>query len=69
MLDAYCLRYHVTNTARILFALNYFDEADQQPMPELLWDVQWEDIKDTIVQWVREAANVSPADRIGSADF
>lgn len=53
MLLAYRRRYHIRDAAHVMFALSYFDDAEQEPMPDLLWDVDWPTIRQTIESWIR----------------
>jgi hypothetical protein len=53
MVGAYRTRFAVTDTAHLLYALAYFDDAEDEPMPEVLWDVDWSTIRQTIEGWVR----------------
>jgi len=53
MLRAYQRRYHVADVGHVWYALAYFDDAEQEPMPEMLWDVPWTLIRQTIESWVR----------------
>jgi len=55
MLDSYCQKFGIRDAAHLLYALTYFADADAEPMPVLLWDdLSWEDVKETIRNWVRE---------------
>ncbi len=36
------------------YALAYFDDADRERTPRLLWDVTWRTMKETIQHWVRD---------------
>lgn len=54
LLGAYQRRYDVADVGHVLYGLSYFDDAEQEPMPEMLWDVQWTAIRQTIEGWVRE---------------
>ena len=42
--------------ARVLAALCYFDDADDQPMPTMLVPCDWEAIKHDILRQVRAIA-------------
>ena len=37
----------------VLYALAYFDDADREPKPKMLWKADWKEIKKTITGWVR----------------
>ncbi|MBM4162552.1 MAG: nucleotidyl transferase AbiEii/AbiGii toxin family protein [Ignavibacteria bacterium] len=54
MLNAYRRRYHVKDTLHVLQALTYFDEADEQRAPTMLWNVAWADVKRKLQGCVRE---------------
>ena len=56
MLDWYCRKFGTEDTSRVLYSLSYFEDAEAEPMPQMLHDASWEEIKSTIQQWVREAA-------------
>jgi hypothetical protein len=56
MLDAYRRKYSLDDVARILYSLTYFDDADPEPMPRMLWESNWDAMKDTIRKWVKEMA-------------
>jgi len=53
MLRAYQRRYHIADIGHLWYALAYFDDAEQQPMPEMLWDAPWSVMRQTIESWVR----------------
>jgi hypothetical protein len=53
MLACYREKFSVQDVARILFALCYFDDADPAPMPKMLIETPWEDVKHAIRQWVK----------------
>jgi hypothetical protein len=54
MLDWYQKKFNITNTAHLLFSLNYFDDADRERMPRMAWNVGWRTIKQTISTWVKD---------------
>jgi hypothetical protein len=56
LLDTYRQKYGIADIAHILYGLVYFDDADRQPMPKMLWDMSWRTIKVSIRKWVREIA-------------
>jgi hypothetical protein len=53
MLAAFRQRYSVSDDSRVLCSLVYFEDAEPEPMPTMLWDVDWNEIKRTIRDWVR----------------
>lgn len=56
LLDLYRQKYAVDDIAHLLYALVYFDDADPEPLPTLLWDLDWQTVKDTVHAWVRTVA-------------
>ena len=56
MLELYRRKYSVEDIAHVLYSLSYFDDADREPMPRMLWEVDWESAKQTIQSWVRRIA-------------
>ena len=53
MLQWYREKYAVEDIAHLLYSLNYFDDADGERLPRMLWDVRWRTIKETIRRWVQ----------------
>ena len=49
----YQRKFAVKDAGHLLFALAYFDDADGEPMPSMLWPVSWAEIKRAIRGWVR----------------
>jgi len=54
VLDLYKKRYAVEDIGHVLYGLAYFDDADREKTPMMLWDVEWDAIKENIRQWLRE---------------
>jgi hypothetical protein len=54
MLALYQRKFSIADPARVRYSLCYFDDADPQPMPEMLLDVPWERVTKTIRGWVKE---------------
>jgi hypothetical protein len=40
----------------LLHALAYFDDAEKERMPVMLWKTSWQSVKQSIRSWVREIA-------------
>ena len=55
MLHLYQKKFAVQDIAHVLYGLAYFDDADKERMPRMLWDIDWKTIKKTIRGGVREA--------------
>jgi hypothetical protein len=56
MLDLYSEKFETSDLGHVLFSLTYFDDAEAESMPEMLWNVEWGVIRQAIEQWVREFA-------------
>jgi hypothetical protein len=56
MLAAYTSKYGIADIAHVLYALTYFDDAEHDRMPVMLWDVSWPRIKRAIAGWASEIA-------------
>ena len=56
MLELYRRKFSIGDIAHVLYSLSYFDDADREPMPNLLWDIDWDSAKQEIQGWVRESA-------------
>ena len=54
MLTLYQRRYKAGDLGHTIFALTYFDDAEEEAAPEMLWSVGWKEIRSTIEDWVRE---------------
>jgi hypothetical protein len=54
MLELYGRKYGVSDVGHLVYALTYFDDAEQEDPPEMLWQVEWDDVRRTIERWVLE---------------
>jgi hypothetical protein len=50
----YRRKYDVADVAHLLYGLAYFDEADRERMPRMLWDADWRTVKGAIRDWLRD---------------
>jgi hypothetical protein len=55
MLDWYREKFEVDDVAHLLYALVYFDDADAEPSPSMIWKVNWREVKSTLREWARTA--------------
>jgi hypothetical protein len=55
MLQLYQEKYAVQDIAHVLYGLAYFDDAEQERMPKMFWNIDWKTIKKTIQGWIRDA--------------
>ena len=53
MLDWYRMRFAIEDLGHVLYALAYFDDADAERMPRMLWKVEWTEVKEAIRAWTR----------------
>lgn len=53
MFDLYQSKYSLTEFSFALRGLTYFDEAEPDPMPEMLIPITWKEVKDKIYSKVR----------------
>ena len=54
MVTLYRRRYGIDDVTHLLYALSYFDDADSEPTPILLWPIDWAEVKADVRRWVRE---------------
>lgn len=57
MLKFYKKKFGIQNVNYVLYGLSYFDDAEDEQMPKMLWDVSWAEIKKTIQGWVKQLAS------------
>ena len=53
MLGFYQKKFRIRDIGSVLYGLVYFDDAENERMPRMLWNVNWRDIKKTILEWVK----------------
>ena len=58
MIGFYREKYAVSDIAHLFYGLSYFDDADREPMPICLWRIEWNEVKQSIKEWVKTAANL-----------
>ncbi|MCC6300334.1 MAG: nucleotidyl transferase AbiEii/AbiGii toxin family protein [Anaerolineales bacterium] len=54
MLDLYRRKFNIQDVSHVLYGLVYFDDAENERMPRMLWDVKWAEVKKIIQGWVKE---------------
>jgi hypothetical protein len=54
MLAWYREKFGVEDLGHVLYALAYFDDAEAERMPRMVWKTSWKEIKQTIQIWVRD---------------
>jgi hypothetical protein len=53
MLGYYQKKFGIRDIGSVLYGLVYFDDAENERMPRMLWNINWRDIKRTILEWVK----------------
>jgi predicted nucleotidyltransferase component of viral defense system len=56
MISMYQRKYSVKDISHLLYGLAFFDDAEREPGPKLLWDMDWKVVKKSVQGWVREVA-------------
>jgi predicted nucleotidyltransferase component of viral defense system len=56
MLTFYRRKYDVQDIGHILYGLSYFDQAEKERTPRMIWNVDWKEIRKTIQSWVKSFA-------------
>jgi len=57
MLSFYQKKFSLKDIGHVLFALSYFEDADKERMPMMLWKIQWNPMKKAIQTWVKTLTN------------
>jgi nucleotidyltransferase AbiEii toxin of type IV toxin-antitoxin system len=52
ILGLYKRKYGVEDMSHVLYGLAYFDDADKERMPRMLWKTDWKTIKTAIRNWL-----------------
>lgn len=53
MLGFYQRKFGIRDIGSVLYGLVYFDDAENERMPRMLWNVSWREMKKTILEWVK----------------
>ncbi len=48
MLKFYKKKFEIKESAHVLYALSYLDDAENEPMPEMIWESNWKQMKSLI---------------------
>ena len=54
MLDLYKRKFSIRDIGHVVMSLTYFDDAEAEDMPTMLWDVGWSNVKQSIERWVTD---------------
>jgi len=55
-IELYRRKYSIEDVAHLLVGLTYFDDADDEPMPVMLSDVSWDEVKRLFREWAKALA-------------
>jgi len=55
-LELYRKRFRVDDIAHVLFGLAFFDDAEKEKTPKMLWGVNWETVRETLRKRIKEYA-------------
>lgn len=58
MLSSYRKKFSLKDIGHVVFALSYFDDAEKERMPVMVWGTQWKTIRATIQAWVKAFVNL-----------
>lgn len=56
MLGFYQRKFGIRDIGSVLYGLVYFDDAENERMPRMIWNVNWREIKKTILEWVKSVS-------------
>lgn len=56
MLELYQKKFGIKDIGSVLYGLVYFDDAESERMPKMLWNVTWRKIRNTILDWVKDVS-------------
>ena len=56
LLEQFRTKYRTLDIGHVLVALNYFDDAEAEPMPTMIWKANWSTMKTAIRSWVKDYA-------------
>lgn len=54
LLQWYRRKFAVEDDAHLIRSLSYFDDAQKERLPRMLWDVNWRIVKATIQRWLQD---------------
>jgi len=52
MLVLYRKKFGTRDVGHVIMSLTYFDDARSEPMPDMLWDLEWSTVEREIEAWV-----------------
>jgi hypothetical protein len=52
MLEFYQRKFETTDLLHVLSSLAYFDDAEPEDTPKLHWEIDWEEVKRSVKEWI-----------------
>jgi hypothetical protein len=56
MLDLFRRKFGIEDVSRVLYSLTFFGDAEGDPMPKMMTDITWDQVKADIRAWVKAIA-------------
>jgi hypothetical protein len=56
LLKKYEKKYRLRADSHLAMSLTYFEDADREPMPRMVWKVRWPEIKQAFREWIKDLA-------------
>lgn len=53
-LDCFRAKFEMRDIGHVVRSLSFFDDADEEPQPRMLLDLQWDRVKKDLLTWVSE---------------
>lgn len=53
IIPLYQEKFGIRDIGHLLYSLSYFEDAEQESMPEMIWDLDWPTIKSSLQDWTR----------------
>lgn len=57
MIALYRRKYSTDDIARVLIGLTYFEDAEDEPMPPMLTELSWDEVKRRFREWAKQLAS------------
>jgi hypothetical protein len=60
LLEPYRRKFAVDDVGHLVYSLAYFDDAEREPLPEMIWPVSWHEMRREISRRVGELGRETP---------
>ena len=58
MIKMYQKKYSIQDAGHVLYALSYFDNADRERMPAMVWKISWKSIKGDLIGRIKKLSTL-----------